>query len=431
MPTATAKTLGRFRRQLVTDTKQVFEGNVGQPVGPERVLVTLGNCGQLVEAAGGGHLKGAAVFAVRAGIGAGASYGVLNAPPSKPGPQVAGTFKVGGAAYAAPVPQRVVGLLFTLDTSPATIYAFEYDQATGDPIALLASVPAIVGSDDFSGMTATGLGASNFIVAHGREFAFGFARDYLMLVNVQTATKTTYLWPIPPSPNGSKYKISNPAIKDGDIYWVELEFDNLANEHTWELMRAPSGNLAAAVIDTTLTLANTTLDPGTVEDIHIRSDHLPFFDSATSTWLYDTEVRWWDGGQFSTQLGLTIEFGPTTQEIPLVSRAAPTHVVDGGNVGVGASLAVEYNAAGVPSLIWPDSGDTATPLSRVVSGIGHDLGLGSYVVTTRPSFAVNGLFDWREGDLTDPTPTITLVDCSDASALVGGVALEPLAGMRA
>lgn len=421
----------KLDRSQLRRYREVFPAVHVAPLGKRRSKVQIGGCQADVEAQRSDEFKkGQRVTVVQSSAGGGAT--ILDGPPGVEGPIIQGEpVRVKGQAFLPPVPQEVVGLHFTLDDDPPTIFAFEYDQATGAPLALIMSTPALAGSDDTSGMRATGIGAGNFVVTHARPF-LGFGRDYIMLINARTGLRSTYLWPVPPAPNGSRYKISNVAIKDGDVYWVELEFDNGLNEHTWELMRAPGGLVAAAAIEETFTLSNTTLDPGTVEDIHIRSDNLLFFDSSTSTWLYDTLVRWWEGGQMSSNLGLTIEFGAVNQEIALVSRGHPRHVVDTGNVGVGASLAVEYNASGAPSLIWPASGDTETPLARLVSGIGLDKALdNSYVVMTRPGFTPDGLFDWREGDLANPTPTITLVDCADASGLVGGKALEPMAGMRA
>lgn len=429
----------RVTSALEDRVQQVFTGTYEQPLGGKLGRVLIGRCVQSVDAARfSNHNKGDPVMVVGSNAGTHQTgYAILPAPPGNPGPAAVATLKISGVPFTAPVPQEVVGLHFTLDDNPPTIFAFEYDQATGTPLELIMSTPALSGSHDNSGMVATGFGAGRFVISHAFPPAFGNSsgRDYLMVVNARTGLVSSYVWSRPPDPNGARYRISDPAIKDGDIYWVELEFDNGANEHTWELMRAPGGSLGAAAVDDSLLLSNTTWDAGTVEDPAIRptSNNLPFFDETTSTWEYDVLIRWWNGTQFIfPNLALTIQFGPTTQEISQIARVNPKHVVRGGNVGVSTSLAAEFNSGGTPALIWPASGDTATPLTRVVSGIGLDEALdNSYVVMTRPGFTPDGLFDWREGDLANPTPAITLVDCADASGLVGGKALEPMAGMRA
>ena len=416
--------------------REVFQAFHVAPLGKRRSTVRIGGCQVDVEAQRADDFKkGQRVTVVQSSAGGGAT--ILDGPPGVQGPIIQGpVVRVKGKGFVPPVPQEVVGLHFTLDDDPPTIFAFEYDQATGAPLELIMSTPALPGSHDLSGMVATGFGSGNFVVSHAFPpvIGSGFGRDYLMLINARTGLLSSYVWPQPPNPNAARFKISNPAVKDGDVYWVELEFDNGANEHTWELMRATGGVVGAGAVEDSFTLSNTTIDPGTVEDLFIRDEAgPPFFDEASSTWEYDVFVRWWIGNQFiATSLPLTIQFGATSQEIPQVARVNPRHVVRGGNVGVEASLAAKFNSAGVPELIWPASGDTATPLTRVISGIGLDEALdNSYVVMTRPGFTPNGLFDWREGDLSNPTPTITLVDCADASGLVGGKALRPMAGMRA
>lgn len=424
-----ADLLLRFRSRLVDDVQQVHRGTYVQPVGGKRGRVLIGRCEQEIDASRfSNHIKGSSVLV----IGTPATgFGIFPAPPGNPGPASVATLKIRGESFKAPVPQEVVGLHVTFDDDPPNMFAFSYDDVTGAPIELLSTIPSDPTSTTAVAMTATGLGGGDFIVDHGRT-SF---RDYMMLVNVRTGKLSTYFWTVPPNPNLANFRISAPALLGADAYWVEVEFDNGLQTHTWNLRKATDGLVAGATIDETFTLANSSLAAGTVDDVHINTNSPPFFDVVTSTWYFDTTVRWWTGAAFAF-LNRTIEFGATNQEIAFTVgggvRPEPlSSIVDGDkshseSLGSPDPLAVRFDAARDGNLVWPQSGDTAT--FRAIGGI--SLEGTNYVIITRPSGVPNGLFDWREGDITNSTPAILIVDCADASGLVSGKALTPLAGTR-
>ena len=90
-------------------------------------------------------------------------------------------------------------------------------------------------------------------------------------------------------------------------------------------------------------------------------------------------------------------------------------------------IAARYLTGRTISLVWPASGLTA----RLSGSISNPALVGTnYSVPMSSPFVPTATFDYREGDITDPAPTINVVTFQDASSLAGSGTLAPLAAFR-
>lgn len=252
-----ANLLLRVTSALEDRVQQVFTGTYEQPVGGKLGRVLIGRCVQAVDAARfSNHNKGDGVMVVGSNSGTHQTgYAILPAPPGNPGPASVATLKISGESFAAPVPPPYVVFVRDGETSTSTTYAITLDDK-GDPIATIDS--RVLGLE-------AGLGImwGNTFVITFRTDPTGKTRQGLHAWNPFAQQFATYNYDGPPDFNGIVATTSGPCVgRDGKLYWIEMEFDDILKTHDWVLISTEDRSLNGLDRFISLTNPNTTFDTG-------------------------------------------------------------------------------------------------------------------------------------------------------------------------
>lgn len=417
--------MDRFSRAQSAKDREVFAVRILSKRGRGRALVELPTCedSSVVAAESTPIACGAGAQAiVNRATGA---VSLLPGPTSTPGRAAVFPARVRGTDLGETPPDpngTLYGIHADMTTSPPTIVVVTYSDADGSPQTEVAAtaLPSGISNHTPGGQPIGTVTAAGTVILLASRGTFADQLDTLVEVDVRTGSiVSSYNWAFPDrTATGARSNISNVAISGGIVSWVEMEIDDVANEHTWELVSASVGGLSSASASTTLTQPYTNIAAEPIAYPHMRKSATRlFFDGATAH--IDANIDYWTGAMLAAGTDRSVDFsGPA--EGAYVTGAAP--FIDGVVEGdlVGFNLQISPGPPRVQAAVW--------------SGVAQSSFYGHGVIGRKHFGTVLGAgsaFTFYEGNLDVlPGGDFNSVACADADAFTGRT-LSPVASCRA
>jgi len=286
----------RVTSALEDRVQQVFTGTYEQPVGGKLGRVSIGRCIQAVDAARfSNHNKGSSVIVVGSNAGTHQTgYAILPAPPGNPGPASVATLKISGESFKAPeVPPYIVFVRDGTDLS-STTYAITLDE-TGNPIEIIDS--RVLGLEALFGI----MWGNTFVITF-RTGPTGQTRQGMHAWNPFAQQFATYNYDGPPDFNNIVATTSGPCVgRDGKLYWIEMEFDDILKTHDWVLISTEDRSLNGLDRFISLTNLNTTfgtgnpdaLNPSFLEGNQFAQLQQGIWDAGSDIIRGHVTLQWW------------------------------------------------------------------------------------------------------------------------------------------
>lgn len=360
-------------------------------------------------------------------VAAGGSY-VTFGSPITPGPASVGSVTLQGSPFSVPAddPPGMPGPerrgVYVSNSDPRNLYVVRFVGSVPTEVEVAVEAPA--GIDLQFEWVGTGNGRAIAFASSGLGGGFSM-QDMMVEIDLLTfAINSTYTLPKPSTdanPGGTTWVMSPPTVKDGSVYWIEIQGNNFSQTHTYQLMRAPFGFLGAATIEDSLQVNNSDLGAGNdVFDVTLD-------DSFHRVWF--AAGRWIWQGQVKAYNPLGANPGPNRRVEFLTTPALVAPILTGGSFasyprdgdlggmfpalgGGGPFIAARRGEDNVANSVWPD-----TAVVKATDQFGN-----VYTGTE-----INGSkMTVHRGDITDPTPTLETATYDNPNTLVGEVVVPKI-----